>query len=58
MIQVQNRVGKLDDLAKNLPHERRTIHNLTDLLILKHQALFYHFLNGLENVLEIYRDKN
>ena len=57
MLQVQARVRRLDSLAKDLPHERRTIYNLIDLLILQHQATFYHFLNGLENILEIYRDK-
>ena len=57
MLQVQARVSKLDSLAKDLPHERRTIYHLIDLLILHHQATFYHFLNGLENILEIYRDK-
>jgi len=28
------------------------------MLILQHQATFYHFLNGLENIMEIYRDKH
>jgi len=54
---VKSRAGRLDKLAKDLPHERRTIHHLIDMLILQHQATFYHFLNGLENILEIYRDK-
>ena len=55
---VQSRVAKIDTLVKDLPHEKRTIYHLNDLLILQHQATFYHFLNGLENILEIYRDKN
>ena len=54
---VQKRLARTDSLAKNLPHERRTIGHLIDLLVLQHQATFYHFLNGLENILEIYRDK-
>jgi hypothetical protein len=27
------------------------------MLVLQHQSIFYHFLNGLENILELYRDK-
>lgn len=34
MLQVQSRVSRLDKLAKDLPHERRTIYHLIDLLIL------------------------
>ena len=51
---IQNKVSRLDGLAKDLPHEKRTAHNLIDLLILQHQATFYHFLNGVENIMEIY----
>lgn len=57
MKSVQTRVRKLDTQVKDLPHEKRTIFHLNDLLILQHQATYYHFLNGLENILEIYRDK-
>ena len=31
---VQTRAGRLDKLAKDLPHERRTIYHLIDMLIL------------------------
>ena len=57
MRSVKNRVSRLDKQAKDLPHEKRTIYHLIDLLILQHQATYYHFLNGLENIMEIYRDK-
>ena len=55
---VQERVSRVDGLAKNMPQDRRNIWSLIDLLILQHQATFYFFLNGLENIIEIYRDKH
>lgn len=36
MKNVRLRVNRTDELAKNLPHERRTITNLLDLLVLQH----------------------
>ena len=54
---IKNRVARIDDLVRDLPHEKRTIAYLLDMLILQHQATFFHFLNGVENILEIYRDK-
>ena len=55
---LRTRLGRVDELAKDLPHEKRTIHHLNDLLVLQHHALFYTFLHGLENILEIYRDRH
>lgn len=57
MKNVRNRMARTDELAKNLPNDRRNISNLLDLLVLQHQATYYTFLNGIENILEIYRDK-
>ena len=58
MNNVQTRLSRVNDLAKDLPHDKRTISHLNDMLILQHHAVFYTFLHGLENILEIYRDQN
>ena len=44
-------------MAKNLPSERRSLPYILDLLILVHQSQFYLLYNGMENMFDIYRDK-
>jgi hypothetical protein len=42
---------------KGLFPERQTLSYLNDLLTLQHQSTFFAFMNGVENMIEYYLDK-
>jgi hypothetical protein len=48
---------RLETMVQKLTSERRNIDYICDLMTLQHQCSFYTFLNGIENMLEYYLDK-
>jgi hypothetical protein len=41
-----------------LPHERKSLPYLCDMLVLHHQFSYFQFLNSLEYICKIYRDNH
>lgn len=41
----------------DMPSDKRTLSQFCDLFTLQHQATYFAFLNGLENMIEYYLDK-
>ena len=57
MAEIKERLELVDESISGLPPEKRNIQNVIDMLILQHHASFYRFMNGLENILDLYRDE-
>ena len=58
MSSIKTRVFKINDFVQGMQGEHRTFKHTLDVLILMHHSLFFRFLNGLESIVEIFRDKH
>jgi hypothetical protein len=57
MMQIRDKMQNLNTWMRKLPYERKNLGYLCDMLVLQHQSVYYQFLNGLENILDIFREK-
>ena len=57
MVQIRDKMQNLNTWMRKLPYERKNLGYLCDMLVLQHQSVYYQFLNGLENILDIFREK-
>jgi hypothetical protein len=57
MMQIRDKMQNLNNWMRKLPYERKNLGYLCDMLVLQHQSVYYQFLNGLENILDIFREK-
>ena len=55
---IQDRLWAINSWMAGLPTEKRNAAYLCDMLILQHHSTYYQFLNGLENILDFYRNNN
>ncbi len=54
---VVNQMQKLNVWMRKLSVERRSLHYICDMLTLQHQSSYLCMLNGIENMIEYYLDK-
>jgi len=49
---------RIEKECQNLTSEKRTLPYLCDLLTLQHHSTYYSLMNGIENMIDYYLDKN
>lgn len=54
---IAKKMKRIEVNCQQLPYEKKTLGFVCDLLVLQHQATYYAFMNGLENMIEYYLDK-
>ena len=54
---VVDKLHKLNGWVRKLPVERRQLYYINDMLTLQHQSSYLCMLNGIENMIEYYLEK-
>lgn len=54
---IAKKLRAIEKHCQDLPSEKRNLPYLCELLTLQHQSTYFSFLNGLENMIEYYLDK-